>query len=259
MIVGNKTFLGGTFIMAIVNLTPDSFYEGSRAMGDDALFAVEKAVREGADIVDLGPQSTRPGHVTVSAEEEQRRLEPLRKIKERFDIPISVDTFYASTARLALQAGADMINDVKGLADPNMAKVIAEHDASVCIMHNSANQVGSDLFGEVISFLRNAVDVAVGSGIDKNKICVDGGIGFAKTKKQNFELLNGYERLSVLGYPTLLGCSRKSMFGGEVSERLAPTLAATELAAKKGVLFVRVHDVKENIKVINEVLSGEKS
>ncbi len=261
MKIRDRIFEGGTYVMAIINLTPDSFYASSRAMGDNALFAVERAIAEGASIVDLGPQSTRPGHVKVDAGEEQRRLmEPLVKIRERFDVPISVDTFYASTAQLALDAGADMINDIWGLRyDPDMAKTIARHDASVVLMHNGSTMVGSDLFGEVIAFLRGSVDLALSSGIDRDKICLDGGIGFAKTKQQNFELLSGYEKLSALGYPTLLGCSRKSMFGGEASERLAPTLEATALAAKKGVLFVRVHDVKENVKVINEVLSGERS
>ncbi len=152
-----------------------------------------------------------------------------------------------------------MINDVWGLSyDSEMAEVIAKFDASVCIMHNSKNMVGSNLFDEVTDFLRKMTEFAVKSGIDPNKICVDGGIGFAKTKEQNFELLNGYEKLSLLGYPTLLGCSRKSMFGGCVSDRLAPTLEATKSAARKGVLFVRVHDVKENVEAIDEIMKERK-
>lgn len=254
MKIGNRDFCGDTYVMAIVNLTPDSFYSSSRAMGDEALFAVERAIKEGASVIDLGPQSTRPGHSPVSSEEEWKRLSsPLKKIKERFDIPVSVDTYYSMTASLALSEGADMINDVWGLTyDADMAKVIAKYDASVCIMHNAKELLKGDIFCDILDFLRRSVSYALQSGIDKQKICLDGGIGFAKDREQNFELLNGYERLSILGYSTLLGCSRKSMFGGDVNDRLAPTLEATKAAVKKGVLFVRVHDVKENVKAIAE-------
>ena len=238
--------------MAIINLTPDSFYAPSRTFGDNALFAAEKAVKEGAAILDLGAQSTRPGYEEMSADEEIARLEiPLKRIKENFSVPVSVDTYFEKTARFALEAGADMINDVWGLSrSPNIAKFVAKHGASLCIMHNSQTPVMGDLFKNVLSFLKNSTDFAIKNGVEKERIVVDGGIGFAKDKKQNFELLNGYERLNILGFPTLLGCSRKSMFGGRVEERLPQTLSATELACAKGVLFVRVHDVKENAEVI---------
>lgn len=252
MIIGNKTFENYTYVMAILNLTCDSFYPSSRVAADEVLFRAEKAIKDGAAVLDVGAQSTRPDYKEVSAQEELARLEkPLIALKRNFDIPVSVDTYYNEVARVALDIGADMINDVWGLSrSENMAKTIADKGASVCIMHNSEHRLTGDIFSSVFDFLKQAVCVAKDAGISPNKICLDGGIGFAKDKSQNFELLNGYERLSTLGFPLLLGASRKSMFGGDVGDRLAPTLESTRLAVRKGVLFVRVHDVKENFIVI---------
>lgn len=254
MIIGGKRFENYTYVMSIINLTPDSFYSGSRRVCDDVLFATEKAVNGGAAVIDLGAQSTRPGYVEVSADEEIARLEkPLQMIKDRFEIPVSVDTYFEKCAAFALSAGANMINDIWGLThDTGMAQTIAAHNAAVCIMHNAKNKLQGEIWQPVLSFLKNSVELALSCGIDKNKICIDGGIGFAKDREQNFELLNGYERLHTLGYPSLLGCSRKSMFGGKVDDRLPHTLEATRLACKKGVLFVRVHDVAENVRAIKE-------
>ena len=227
MIVGGQTFKNRTYVMAIVNLTPDSFWKESRASGDDVLFRVERALKEGAAIIDLGAQSTRPGYVEVSAEEEIRRLEqPLKAIKSRFDVPVSVDTYYSKCARAALSLGADM--------------------------HNAAEKLTGDIFPQINGFLKNSVNIALKAGIAADKICVDGGIGFAKDREQNWQLLNGYEKLSEVGYPLLLGTSRKSMFGGVAEDRLAATLESTRLAVRKGALFVRVHDVAENVRVIEE-------
>ena len=258
MIVGGQTFKNRTYVMAIVNLTPDSFWKESRASGDDVLFKVERALKEGAAIIDLGAQSTRPGYVEVSAEEEIRRLEqPLKAIKSRFDVPVSVDTYYSKCARAALSLGADMVNDVWGLThDEDMADTVAEYKAAACIMHNAKIPLTGDIWQPIKTFLTNSVNIALAAGIAKNKIILDGGIGFAKNREQNFELVNGYERLSFGGYPLLLGTSRKSMFGGDVEGRLAPTLETTRAAAKKGVLFVRVHDVKENVLAIKEAYGG---
>lgn len=252
MKIGNRIFENYTYVMAIINLTPDSFWAESRRDADDVLFAVEKAQKEGAAVIDIGAQSTRPEYREIGAKEEIARFEkPLAAIKERFDIPVSVDTYFAESARAALGLGADMINDIWGLSrDEDMAKSIAEFDASVCIMHNAKTQLSGDIWGAIENFLKKSVGKALRSGIDKDKILLDGGIGFAKSREQNFELLNGYERLKALGYPLLLGASRKSMFGGNVKDRLAPTLESTRLAAEKGVLFVRVHDVKENAEII---------
>lgn len=254
MIIGNRVFENYTYVMAIVNLTPDSFWSASRNTADSVLFTVEKAIKDGAAVIDLGPQSTRPGYTEVPPEEEIKRLEkPLELIKKNFDIPVSVDTYFSRTARAALQLGADMINDVWGLShDSDMADAVAERNAAVCIMHNAKNQLQGDIFPQILNFLKNNAERAVAAGIDKNKICLDGGIGFAKDRAQNLELLNGYDRLSVLSYPLLLGTSRKSLFGGKAEDRLAPTLESTRFAARNKILFVRVHDVKENAEAIRE-------
>lgn len=248
MKIGNKNFECGTHIMAIINLTQDSFWQGSRHTESTVLSAVERAVEDGAEVIDIGAQSTRPGYTEVCAEEEiSRLLKPLKDIRRRFDVPISVDTYFSLSARAALDAGADMINDVWGLThDKDMAAVIAEYGASVCIMHNAKAPLAGDIWPQIEGFLQNSVGIALSAGIAKDRICLDGGIGFAKSREQNFELLNGYERLHALGYPLLIGVSRKSMFGGSADERLAPTLEATRLAVQKNVMFVRVHDVKEN-------------
>lgn len=254
MIVGGQSFKNATFVMAIINLTPDSFWSASRATQDDVLFRAERAIKDGAAILDLGAQSTRPGYTEVSADEEISRLEkPLAAIKREFGIPVSVDTYFSKCARDALEMGADMINDIWGLThDKDMAEVIARAGASVCIMHNAPQKLEGDIFPQIENFLKNSVQTAIEAGVGKDKICLDGGIGFAKDREQNWQLLNGYERLHDLGYPLLLGTSRKSMFGGEAAGRLPATLESTRLAVRKKVLFVRVHDVAENVKVIEE-------
>lgn len=254
MIIGNREFKNYTYVMAIINLTPDSFWSGSRRTADDVLFAVERAIADGAAVIDVGAQSSRPGYTEISADEEISRFEkPLEMIKSRFDIPISVDTYFEKSAKAALLLGADMINDIWGLThDGGMAKTIASHNAAVCIMHNAEKTLEGDIWRQILPFLERGAKTAVEAGIDRNKICLDGGIGFAKTREQNFELLEGYERLSAAGYPLLLGTSRKSMFGGNVADRLPQTVASTRLAARKKILFVRVHDVKENYDAIRE-------
>lgn len=254
MIVGGQSFKNATFVMAIINLTPDSFWSASRATQDDVLFRAERAIKDGAAILDLGAQSTRPGYSEVSADEEFSRLEkPLAAIKREFGIPVSVDTYFSKCARAALEIGADMINDIWGLThDKDMAEVIARAGASVCIMHNAPQKLEGDIFPQIENFLKNSVQTAIEAGVGKDKICLDGGIGFAKDKEQNWQLLNGYERLHDIGYPLLLGTSRKSMFGGEAADRLPATLESTRLAVRKKVLFVRVHDVAENLRVIRE-------
>ena len=249
MIIGNRQFKSGTHVMAIINLTPDSFWEASRKNTDSVLFAVEKAVNDGAAVIDIGAQSTRPGYTEVSADEEISRFEK--------PLPVSVDTYFSKSAEAALSLGADMINDVWGLTrDSDMARIIAKHGAAACIMHNAKTPLSGDIWGAIIDFLNDNCKKALAAGIDKDKICVDGGIGFAKSREQNHELLQGYERLLQTGFPLLLGTSRKSLFGGVAANRLQPTLESTRLAVKKGVLFVRVHDVKENVAAIKEVLNG---
>ena len=254
MIIRNREFKNYTYVMAIINLTPDSFYKDSRCDEYSVLKAVERAIKEGASVIDIGAQSTRPGYSEVSADCEISRFErPLKSIKQNFDIPVSVDTYFSKSADAALCLGADMINDIWGLThDKDMAEVIAKHNASVCIMHNAKEVLSGDIWKPIESFLETSVNLALNEGIERDKIILDGGIGFAKTREQNFELLNGYEKLNELGYPLLLGASRKSMFGGKVEDRLEQTLQSTRLAAEKGVLFVRVHDVKQNIEAIKQ-------
>ncbi len=255
MKIGNKTFENGTHVMAIINLTPDSFYANSRSDIDGLADRVKRAIDEGAEVIDIGGQSTRPGHTPVDELQEWQRLQrPIELIKSRFDVPLSVDTYYPYVAKNALMSGADMINDVWGLTYcPDMAKTIAKYDAAACIMHNARQSLSGDIWGAIEDFLKKSVSLALKSGIDGNKICVDGGIGFAKNREQNLELLNGYEKLSSIGYPLLLGASRKSLFGGNAEDRLPQTVESSRKAAEKGVLFVRVHDVKENAQAIREV------
>lgn len=254
MVIAGRTFENYTYVMAIINLTPDSFYAESRVKGDEALFRVEKAIKDGAAVIDLGAQSTRPGYVGVSAEEELSRLEkPLAAIKKNFDIPVSVDTYYPSVAKAAFALGADMLNDVWGLSHDGMAETVARADGSVCIMHNAAQKLRGEIMPQIEEFLGKAADKALSAGVRKEKICLDGGVGFAKDREQNLYLLEHYGELSSLGYPLLLGTSRKSLFGGVPQDRLEATLDSTRLAARKKILFVRVHDVKENAEVIKEV------
>lgn len=254
MRIGGKEFKNYTYVMAIINLTPDSFWQESRTDEYSVLKRVEKAIKDGASVIDIGAQSTRPNYKEVSAQCEIARFEkPLRLIKQNFGIPISVDTYFSESAKCALELGADMINDVWGLTrSPDMAEVCAKYGCSVCIMHNAKEVLKGDIWEPVKSFLQNSVNLALSAGISPDKICLDGGIGFAKTREQNIELLNGYEKLNTLGYPLLLGTSRKSMFGGNAEDRLAPTLESTRLACEKGVTFVRVHDVKENAETIKK-------
>lgn len=257
MKIGNRVFQDNTYIMAIINLTPDSFYEKSRTTKNNLLQKVEKAIEDGASVIDIGGQSTRPGHIPVSQEEEWQRLsEPIKLIKQNFDIPLSVDTYYPYVAKFALDNGADLINDIWGLQWENkgeMAKIISQFDASVCIMQNQ-NKISTDdmLWQDMYGFFDKSLILADNAGIDRDKILLDGGIGFGKTKEQNHIVVNNYENLHRYGLPLLLGTSRKSMFGGDVNDRLEPTLKTTRQAVQKGVLFVRVHDIKENFEVIKQ-------
>ena len=256
MIIGNKTFESGTHIMAIVNVTPDSFFENSRVKGNTEVLArVEKALNEGAEIIDIGAQSTRPGHIPVTAEEEIKRLSTyIQDIKKAFPgTLISVDTYYSEVAKYALDNGADLINDIWGLQYDNgeMANIIGKYNAACCLMHNALKDEYTALLDDICAFLKKSLDIAKKAKIDPNKICLDGGIGFAKNIDENWELLKNYDKLNTLGYPLLLGTSRKRMFGGDVQDRLKPTLESTYLACQMDVRFVRVHDVKENKEVID--------
>lgn len=245
-----------TYIMGILNVTPDSFSDGGDFNNIDvAVNHAKQMVKEGADIIDLGGESTRPGHNYVDAKEELRRVTPvIKKLKEQIDVPISVDTYKAEVAKASLELGADMINDVWGLRkDSNMASVIASYDAYVCIMHNQeGTHYEKDIIQSMKDFLLESIEIGLKAGIKKEKIILDPGIGFGKTFEQNLEVLKRLGELKILGYPILLGTSRKSVIGNvlnvEPKERVEGTIATTVLGIRDGVDLVRVHDIKENIR-----------
>ncbi|MBO5130798.1 MAG: dihydropteroate synthase [Clostridium sp.] len=245
-----------TYIMGILNVTPDSFSDGGNFNNiDTAVNHAKEMINDGADIIDLGGESTRPGHTYVDSQEEKRRILPvIKKLKEEIQVPISVDTYKADVAEASLELGVEMINDIWGLTkDKNMANVIAKYDAYVCIMHNQdTTEYNKDIMEAIKEFLQNSIDLALKSGIKKEKIVLDPGIGFGKTFEQNLEVLKRLDEIKTLGYPVLLGTSRKSVIGNvlnvEPKERLEGTIATTVLGIRDGVDIVRVHDVKENLK-----------
>ncbi len=255
MKIGSRDFEFGkrTYIMGILNVTPDSFSDGGKYdMVDNAVRHAVEMIEEAADIIDIGGESTRPGHEEVSGEEEIRRVVPvIEKIREVSDIPISIDTSKASVARAAIEAGADMINDVWGfLKDPMIAAVAVQANVPCCLMHNSNDTVYKDFIPEVLEALKESVQVAVEAGVPEDLIILDPGIGFGKTVEQNLEMMAHLEDVANLGYPVLLGTSRKSMIGKTmdlpVDQRLEGTLATTVFGIVKGCSIIRVHDVKEN-------------
>ncbi len=256
--IGARLFEGpGPFLMGVVNATPDSFSDGGRFLDPEAAVAqAERLAGEGADLIDLGGESTRPGSAPVDAAEEGRRVVPvIARLRARgFRLPISIDTCKAAVARAALEAGADLVNDVTGLADPALARVVAEAGVPVVLMHlrgTPATMAGlatyRDLLGEVADELRQALARAAAAGIPAERTILDPGIGFAKTTPQNVELLARVGELKALGRPLLVGPSRKrfvgELTGAPVDERLPGTLAAVTACVLAGVEWLRVHDV----------------
>lgn len=259
MRIGTKEFYTkeNTYVMGILNVTPDSFSDGGKFQGvDAALKRAETMKIEGADIIDIGGESTRPGYTPVSESEEMDRILPIvEAIKDRIDIPISVDTYKSNVAEAAIQAGADLINDIWGLkADSQMANVIARYDVACCLMHNRKNADYVDFMEEMMRDLQESIMIAKKAGIAEQKIILDPGVGFAKSYEQNLTAIRSLDQLNKLGYPVLLGTSRKSVIGLTLDlpsdERLEGTLVTTVVAAEKGAAFVRVHDVKENKRAI---------
>ncbi len=241
-----------TLVMGILNVTPDSFSDGGRfAKLDEAFRQAERMVREGADIIDVGGESTRPGYQPVSPEEELDRVLPvIEKIKSELEIPVSIDSTKAAVVKEALQAGADMVNDIWGLkADPDMAEVVASFHVPVCLMHNRKKAVYQELLGDIVSDLEESLALAREAGIEEEKMIIDPGIGFAKNVEENLEVLHRLEELHTLGLPLLLGTSRKSLVGKTLElpmeERLEGTAATVVVGIMKGVDLIRVHDVKE--------------
>ena len=245
-----------TYVMGIINLTPDSF--SGDGLGHDVAAAVDQALRfqdEGADILDIGAESTRPGHQQVSLEEELQRLMPaLEAVASRVDLPISVDTYKAAVARRAVDAGAVIINDIWGLkAEPELAQVAADTGAGLVLMHNQQGTEYRDLLPDVISSLRSSVAAAVEAGVPRENIIADPGIGFGKTPDHNLAILAGLEKLKTIGCPMLIGTSRKSTLGLLLDLppglRVEGTAATVALAIAGGADIVRVHDVREMVRV----------
>jgi dihydropteroate synthase/dihydroneopterin aldolase len=253
---GSKLELGPkTLLMGILNLTPDSFADGGRYISTEkALEQAARLIREGADILDIGGESTRPGYAGISAEEEWARLEPvLKELLPRCPVPVSVDTQKAAVAEKALNYGVHIINDIWGLQrDPAMAGVISASQAAVVIMHNRNNTEYTDLLGEILAFLEQSIELALKSGIREDRIVIDPGIGFGKTPEQNLEVLSRLAEFKALPYPLLLGVSRKSVIGRTlhlpVEERLEPTIALNTLGIAAGADIIRVHDLAANKK-----------
>lgn len=269
MKIGNREFdtERKIYLMGILNLTPDSFSDGGKyARIEEALFRTEEMVNEGVDLIDLGGESTRPGSIPVSVEEELERVIPvIEAVKQRFDLPLSLDTYKAAVAKEGIAAGVDLINDIWGLQyEKEMAKVIAEAQVSCCLMHNRKTREYKNYFSEIMADFSQILNTAYEAGIKKEKIILDPGIGFAKDTKQNLHLTAGLNKLMELGYPLLLGVSRKSMIGETlnlpVDQRLYGTIAVNIYGAMQGCSFLRVHDIrphKEAIKMLEAIRSME--
>lgn len=259
MKIGNREFdiKDDTYIMGILNVTPDSFSDGGKFNHMEA--AVEhtkQMIEEGAAIIDVGGESTRPGYTMIPDEEEISRVVPvIRAIKEKFDIPVSIDTYKSAVAEAAIEAGADLVNDIWGLKyDPKMAEVIAHHKVACCLMHNRDNMDYGNFMDDMLKDLRETVAIAKSAGIEDDKIILDPGVGFAKSYENNLVAIREVGRMHELGYPILLGTSRKSVVGLTLDttkdERVEGTIVTTVYGVQQNCAFVRVHDVKENMRAI---------
>ena len=272
MKIGNKEFdlSSHCYIMGILNVTPDSFSDGGKFNTlDAALKHTEEMIRDGADVIDIGGESTRPGHVVISEEEEIARVTPvIEAVKKHFDIPVSIDTYKGKVTLAALQAGADLVNDIWGFKhDPEVAAYTAKYNAACCLMHNRNEAVYDDFQKDFIRDMQKCIAIAKKANVPDDKIMLDPGVGFGKTYEMNLEIINHLEIMKQLNYPVLLGTSRKSVIGLTLDlpadERVEGTLATTVIGVMKGCSFVRVHDVKEDdrgnpVKIITK-MADEKS
>lgn len=243
-----------TLIMGILNLTPDSFSDGGDFVSvDKALEHARKMIGEGADIIDIGGESSRPGHLRIDAEEELRRVIPvIRKLREETDAILSLDTIRSEVAEEGIKNGIHIINDIWGFQeDKQLAAVAAKYETPVVLMHNRSNyDYEGDMIEEICRFLRESVQIALDAGVHADKIILDPGVGFGKTAEQNITVMSRLKEIRAIGYPVLLGTSRKSMIGHILNvppkERVSGTVATTVLGIAQGVDIVRVHDVLEN-------------
>lgn len=265
MKIGKYEIDGTACIMGILNVTPDSFSDGgSYTSIENALAQAEKMIAGGAKIIDVGGESTRPGYTFVEAEEEINRVVPvISALKERFDVLVSIDTYKTETARAALEAGADILNDVwAGLYDGKMLALAAEKNVPIILMHNQEEEKYDNITKEVCDFLTERTQAALDAGVTLENIWIDPGFGFAKNEAQNIELLKGLDAVCKLGYPVLFGMSRKRtvdyLLGGGTlaAERDMGTAALSAWAVAKGCQIVRVHNVDVNrdiVKVISQL------
>lgn len=269
IVLKNKTldFSQRAYIMGVLNLTPDSFFDGRMFPEPEA--AVQHAFRmeaEGADIIDLGGESTRPGAQAVPLKEEFRRVLPvLKRLSGRLKVPISIDTYKSEVAERCIQCGAEMVNDISGLYfDPRMKEVVARHQVPVIVMHMKGTPRDMqkdpqyrDLIGEILSYFRESISRADAAGVPADKIIIDPGIGFGKSFTHNLDILKGLESFKVLGKPIMVGASRKSFLGKildlPVDERLEGSIAAALYAVLRGANIVRVHDVAATVRALRTV------
>lgn len=265
MLIGNRKFdtENGVYVMGILNVTPDSFSDGGLwTERDAALRQAGRMAEEGAAIIDIGGESTRPGHTPVSAEDETARVLPIvEAVKRETGLPVSIDTYKAEVARAALEAGADMVNDIWGLRRDGgeMAALIAGTGAACCLMHNRERAEYADFMADMLSDLRETLAIADRAGIARSSIVLDPGIGFGKTYEQNLIAMNRLDELLAFGCPVLLAASRKSVIGLTLDlpadERMEGTIATTVAGVLRGAAFVRVHDVKENLRAARMALA----
>ncbi len=264
-----------TQVMGILNVTPDSFSDGGKfANFDAALKQVEQMISDGATIIDIGGESTRPGASEVSEQDELERVIPLLKaIKSRFDVLVSIDTSKAKVMSAAIKNGADIINDVRALQNEGCLEVLANSEVPVCLMHMQGlprtmqeNPHYDDVIDDIIEFFKQRIDICQHAGIDKKRIILDPGFGFGKTLEQNYQLLAQFNKFNELGLPVLSGTSRKSMIGNllqrEVEQRLAGSVTTAIIAAQKGAKIIRVHDVQETVdalKILTTVANCQNS
>ena len=245
-----------TYVMGIINVSPDSFSgDGFDSDIDGVIKQGLTFQAEGADILDLGAQSTRPGHLEITTKSELDRLIPaLDALVNNVDIPISVDTYKPEVAKVAMESGASIINDIWGLKhDPNIARIAAEHGAPIILMHNQSTTAYNDLIADISKSLNHSIELALQSGVSKSNIIIDPGIGFGKTPDQNLEIIKRLKEFSTLGVPILIGTSRKSTIGYILdtppNERLEGTASTVALSIAAGVDIIRVHDVREMVRV----------
>ena len=249
MPIGKKTYN-----MAILNITPDSFFDGGKYVNTEvAINKAKQMVKDGADIIDIGGQSTRPGHEEITVEEELDRILPTVEILvKELDVPISVDTYRSEVVEKVLEAGAHIINDIWGLKrDANIANIVAKYDAGLILMHNKEDNKYIDIMKDITNSLDECMKVALKAGVKKENIMIDPGIGapYGKDVEQQYEILARLRELRSLGVPILHAVSRKSFLGAvtrrDIDERLAATIASVSLGIERGADFVRVHDIKE--------------